>query len=291
MAGVAVLVAIASWAHAASCPNQITTCGCVISSAGDYKVTSPLTHSPPGLFCLEVDAARVRLDLGGNSIADSPPPPGPPVVLDTGIHLTKRATKAIVVGGGATISGFLAAGIAIESSGAIVSDLKADTNGDGIDLTGAHDIQLVKIEANNNGGIGVSLVRSSDNQISNLSASSNAGVGIDISGISDTNRISDFQTNSNGDAGVVIARLTCNRLGQGPGCHQRGGRGNYLAGGDASGNQFGIAIDDRTSATTIVGNTATMNAQADLKDGSANCDHNLWFGNTFTVASPSSCIH
>ena len=90
----------------------------------------------------------------------------------------------------------------------------------------------------------------------------------------------------------MIAPFHCSSVTSGPACSQRGGRGNHLVGGDASGNQqFGISVEKRTSKSTIIGITATMNTQGDLMDGTPNCDDNLWFGNTFTVASPSSCIH
>lgn len=289
----AILVTLASSARAASsCPNQIASCGCVIAAAGEYKVTDPLAHSQNGPFCLEIDVAGVRLDLGGNSITDSPSPaPLPPVALDTGIHLTKRAINAIVVGGGATIRGFLSAGIEIEGSGAIISDLKADNNNNGINLTGAHNVQLMKIDASDNSGIGLSLSHSSKNQISNITADGNASFGIFVFGRSDFNQISNFQANSNGTTGVTVTPFNCPSDVSGPACFQRGGRGNSLTGGDASGNLFGIFLGDRTSATTVIGNNAAMNAQADLEDEASNCDHNVWFGNTFGVATPSSCIH
>ncbi len=276
-------------AHAGTgCPNQITSCGCVIGAAGDYKVIAPLNQSPGGSFCLEVDAPGVRLDLGSNSITGPPSSPPPSEVLNVGIQLTKRAAKAIIVGGGATISSF-EVGVEIQGGGSFVSDVKADQNGEGIDLNSS-DVQLTQIDASNNRDNGLNLFSASENRISNLTANGNASAGIWVSNISDANRISSFQANSNGDVGVRISALVCGAAISGPPCHQRGGRGNYLIGGDASGNQVGI-FTEKGSMSTIIGNTATMNAQADLEDDSPNCDGDLWFGNTFTIASPSSCIH
>ena len=171
------------------CPNQITTCGCVIAAAGSYKVTAALSQSANGSFCLQVDAAGVGLQFGGNAITGPPPPVSP---VDIGIQLTKHATKAIIVGGGATISGF-GEGIEIDSMGAIISDLKADSNGDGIVVIKARDIQLTKIDASNNNDVGLGLLISSENQISNLTANGNASGGIFISGISDANRTPRFK--------------------------------------------------------------------------------------------------
>ena len=277
----------------------------MIDAPGTYEVTAPLSRPTViTLSCLEIDAPKVRLNLDGNSITsgvsasanvqpDCKPNIG--IVIGSlpviGIHLTRHADNAVIVGGGAMISGFGDSGIEIESSGAIISELKADANIVGIELNKAHGVQLTNIEASNNLGNGLSLIRSPDNQISAFTGNNNGGAGISIFGPSDANRVTAFQANSN-KCGVDIAPSSCNgSTGSRSGCIPRGGRGNTLTGGTASGNAvYGISLEEPTSSA-IVDNTATMNGTFDLMDEAANCAHNLWFGNTFTTASPASCIH
>jgi parallel beta-helix repeat protein len=295
MVAAALVVLIAPPARAATgCPNQITACGCVINTSGSYQVTTALTQSTVGEICLEVDASNVRLDLAGNSITGATIARPPRGKLDVGVFLARSATKAIVVGGGATISTFGTAGLEIESSGAIVSDLNADNDDDGIEMIGARGAQLIDLDASNNLANGLYLKRSSGNQISNLTANNNGDVGIFIFSSSDGNRITGFQTNSNSE-GIQIIPTGC---GEGPnsayrqGCTPRGGQGNTISGGEANANQSdGIALEIGTNNTAVIGNTAEMNGNADLTDARPNCGKNLWFGNTFGVAMPSGCIH
>jgi hypothetical protein len=304
-------VATAKCWSAESCPSQITTCGCVIDAPGEYRLAGPLTQSIIGATCLEVDATKVLLELGGNSIIGAftqpstattalrmPPhrgcnatdafEPGEP---DIGIRLAARAENSVLVGGEAIISGFADCGVQIESAGAIVSGLKADGNGFGIELNHAHGVQLVAVEASNNLANGLSLTGASANQIDDLIADNNGDDGVMIYGQSSENRLSGFQTNSNGN-GIEVTPYFCgssaSRL---IGCLPHGGHGNVLIGGEANGNLgYGISMYEPGSSA-IIDNTATMNGTFDLIDEASDCAHNLWFGNTFATSSPSACIH
>ena len=189
-----------------------------------------------------------------------------------------------------TFSGFATAGLEIDGSDAIISDLKAEKNGDGVRLTNAHEIQLTGVEANENESNGLSLFRSSENQLSDVTANGNSGAGILIFASSDGNRISSFQTNSDGE-GVEIAAAGCSSVNSGPGCSPPGGRHNTLIGGEANGNLFyGISLEVRTM-TAVVDTSAAMNGVFDMRDAASNCASNLWFGNSFSTASPLGCIH
>jgi hypothetical protein len=311
-------LAIATSSRAAqSCPSQITSCGCVIDAPGEYKVTATLNQPAfnySQLACIEVDAANVRLDLGGNliSLSGAPsqssrvsiaPDPGIPnacapsgliifgILPDIGIQLTRRATNAIVIGGGATISGFTNYGVEVESSGAIISNLNANNNTYGIVLNQAHGVQLTNIQASNNLLHGLSLIRSSGNQISGFTGNNNGATGILIFGPSDANRVTAFQASSNG-CGVVIEPTSCGTSrGVRIGCVSHGGDGNTMTSGTTNGNTiYGIWLME-PSRSVVVDNTATMNVTFDLIDEANDCTHNLWFGNTFATSSPSACIH
>ena len=288
----ALIFSIASSAHAATiCSNQISSCGCIINAAGSYSVTAPLTQSTVGATCLAIDAANVRLNLNGNSVTGASNSPPMTQVVDVGIHVTRNGANALVVGGGATISKFATAGIEVEGSAAIVTSLTANNNGNGILLEKAHSVQLTSIDANHNASVGVFLDRASSNQLSGVTADSNGAVGIYLLGVSSTNRVSDFEANSNGGEGVEVTPLSCGdtrsvRLG----CNPSGGRGNTIVGGVANSNTiYGISLEARTT-NTVIDNSADMNGQDDLRDGATNCGHNIWFANTFATETPSGCI-
>jgi parallel beta-helix repeat protein len=55
-------------------------------------------------------------------------------------------------------------------------------------------------------------------------------------------------------------------------------------------NTWGIAVQAGASANTIEQNTALGNSSADLYDGNASCDANIWRNNTFATGN-QGCIH
>jgi parallel beta-helix repeat protein len=282
-----VLVTAAAARAASECPNQITACGCVIAAAGTYEVTAALTQSTVGATCLAVDAAGVRLNLGGNSMTGASSAPSTAETIDLGLHLTRKATNAIVIGGGATISNFATSGIEVDGNGAIISGVNTDRNEEeGIVLDGARGTQLIGVDASNNTSVGIFLDRASGNSLSDVTANNNGAVGIYLFDVSSSNRVADFEANSNGGEGVEVAPFSCPKFATGPACHRPGGRGNTIIGGEANGNTlYGISLETRTMST-VSGNSAATNGQDDLRDAATNCADNIWFANTFTSATP-----
>jgi parallel beta-helix repeat protein len=94
--------------------------------------------------------------------------------------------------------------------------------------------------------------------------------------------------------------------------------GIYLGGGNGSvrgvtvtGNRDGVDLDSAGNSVrgnvvtdngrygivaigtgnTIIGNYAQGNSTFDLYDANVNCDSNVWNGNDFGTAFPSSCIN
>lgn len=72
---------------------------------------------------------------------------------------------------------------------------------------------------------------------------------------------------------------------------------NFVTGVSIRGNvatsntSIGIAVGGGSTDNTIIGNFAHQNGESDLADGNNNCDSNVWRGNDFGTADPSSCIH
>jgi parallel beta-helix repeat protein len=67
--------------------------------------------------------------------------------------------------------------------------------------------------------------------------------------------------------------------------------GNSVRGNVVTGNGSGIVAGTGATGNSIIGNFVHFNATIDLLDGNINCDSNVWRGNSFGSASPSSCIH
>jgi parallel beta-helix repeat protein len=70
-----------------------------------------------------------------------------------------------------------------------------------------------------------------------------------------------------------------------------GSAGNSVRGNVVTDNGSGIVAGTGATDNSIVGNFVHFNGTIDLLDGNVNCDSNVWKGNAFGTASPSSCIH
>jgi hypothetical protein len=177
---------------------MIAGCGCTIVSRGRYSVGGPLSQTGAS-DCIKIDASGVDLDLVGYSVTG----PAAPALFDVGVHVTRRASGATIVGGGATISHFTIA-LLIEGGGATVSGLSANGDQNGIIVNGPN-ADLTNFSASDNDSDGVDLFGASNAVLSDFTASGNIYFGIDI--ISKGSEMFGFTANSNGYAGVVISSL------------------------------------------------------------------------------------
>lgn len=221
-----------AFAQPVPCSTTITDCGCVILSPGQYTLGNPLVSSSPGEDCIDVDSPGVELDLAGFSItgplANPPPtPPAPPEVTAVGINFERKASRAILNGGGATVSGFNQ-GVVIIGYEATANDFSTTANEVGFVLFGTRDSrvsnfdasgngengimiesgshnQLTGFAANSNGGDGVLLFDSAHSQLSGFTANSNAGQGVNVGVVAMHNQLTAFAANSNTGDGVFLS--------------------------------------------------------------------------------------
>jgi len=258
----------------------------VIGAPGNYLVISPLNASSAGGDCIAVDAPDVALNLGGVAITG----PGLESTPNTtGVHLTKKATNAIVVGSGATISGF-SFGVVIETEGASIGGFAATLDSTGVYVSFAKRCRVYNFDASG-GDAGIQLIHSTGVVLENFTANHTGSDGLFLFGSSESQILS-FQANSNRGAGVFLEAGGCFE----GNCRDVLALRNQVIGGTANGNGgAGIVVVSFTNLAQpnsgddqFIGNTAIGNP-VDLSDGNPSCDHNLWFGNIFMTADPS-CI-
>jgi hypothetical protein len=280
LASILLVLARYSPAHAGPCTRTITQCPCTIMTGGKFKVMSSLTSTSLTRDCITVAARRVSLDLAGNSIT------GPGSNTPTaGIHVLRRASRVTITGGSAMISQF-GSGLFIEGSRASASGFNADANQNGLIITSDRGA-YTSFDASGNSNDGVLLSAASRNSLSAFTANSNTvGNGVELGGPSNRNSISGFIANSNGGAGVDLHKGNCQRS-CGPANQPNR---NLITGAAVTGNgTYGIVVFDG-HRETISDSSATSNVTDDLFDTNVGCDHNRWFGNTFTSAN-RKCIH
>jgi Periplasmic copper-binding protein (NosD) len=215
----------------------------------------------------------------------------------TSVSLENITTKFDAIGfelnGGSGFGAALSAlnssvvGILIDTSGPgpYLTDLTAsDTFGPGIELNGVHGAFLANLIATSNNTYGVWLKASSRNVIVNFNASRNTDAGI---------YLGCFKT------GGLLGRACTTSPPTPP------SNGNILTSvGDGSstvdepsmvGQAYGIAIGAGNLGNRIVGMTGTGNGNGsfgvDAEDGNVNCGTDVWSGNSFGAANPSTCIH
>jgi parallel beta-helix repeat protein len=247
------------------CGPTITKCGCTIMSTGFYQVAKNL-GLPGGALnesddsCIAVSAPRVGLYLAGMSVTNSLTSGG------IGIHLDSTATDTFLEGAGGTLSGWNY-GVQDDADGAIMTNLSADNNTTaGFFVERATGMAITNFGAHGNGQYGVLLNGALVGQISGGSVNPPASGGIQNNGIAgiEVNPIfKPFQASS----GIRIF-------------------GNCVTGNLGS----GIVLDTSVSKSRVSGNEATGNTAGDLIDHNNNCGTNLWFGNSFGVGSPITCV-
>jgi len=310
-----------------TCTNPIAACPCAIRSAGDYTVSGPgLIAAPPG-DCIHVNVPGVTLDLGSATISSSPSATADigVRVLTKAMGVVVRGT----LNAPATVTGFTT-GIQIDAPSVTLANLVAQGNGVGIRINGgsaygsalaAHDSSRTGILINGPapgpyltginvdstlGFAGIELDGVQGAFLTNLTVTGSATYGVWLTA-SSRNVIANFSVSRNTDAGIYL------------GCFRSGGllgkacttvpptppsNGNILtsvgdpstADGPSQPEQaYGVVIAAGNVGNRIVAVEGSGNGNGsfgvDALDGNRNCATNLWTGNHFAIASPSTCIH
>ena len=214
------------FANPRACPPEISSCGCAIRNPGEYHVTAALTESSEIEDCITVDAISV-LYLDGNSITSTAP--SSDTQNSNGIHLTRRANSAIVVGGNAAITGFTSA-ILVEDVGANIGGFRASNNGEGLFINFAKNVTAYNFDVSGNAG-GIQILHSTHVSLTNFLANSTTSDGIFMSGVADSQLIS-FQASSSPGSGIYLEEGGCNYVLTG--CRDLNSQHNRIFGGTLS---------------------------------------------------------
>ncbi|MGA6970300.1 MAG: hypothetical protein WBY93_01610 [Candidatus Binatus sp.] len=253
-----------------ACSTSITACGCTITKTGTYTVTANLS-STQGLTgagdCIAIKANSVVLVLNGFSITG----PGTGSSTGAGIDVLKDAKRDFIEGSteGGTLVTAWKYGLEVQGKNTISDDVFTSVNVVGVFLFKAAGANINDFELGGNSVYGIWIKGGKNNQVNCANTGGNeTGVYIGCHGddtrgtscgsgsaTSSGNRIYDFGSNDNSDAGIVID----------------------------VGNQNNVVTD-----VGVGGNTGGV----DSIDENANCGTNRWVasgGTDFGVTS-QACI-
>jgi len=306
------LALVPAEADAAACALSILTCGCTISSPGNYVLagTSPMKSTGT---CVDITASNVTLE-GGPLIQG----PGSSS-LAYGVHIEPTANKVTLedieiedfdqgvrMDGPNTTGYFVITemnnkGTVVNGANAfLIYDISEEDNAVGIQVNPtATDFVMVLGIAEEEAGAGIELNGVSGAFLTDVSAADDATFGIWLKSASD-NVISGFEAEDNGVAGVYLG---CNSAGpNGTACPAgvSSSNGNSLMGsvygstqsavsntGSPLNQRFGVAVGLGNLHNHFLTITGTGNVDDDALDENPNCGNNRWFGDSFTTVSPA----
>jgi hypothetical protein len=198
-----------------ACGKSIAACGCTITKSGTYTVTADLSSSQGTTAvgdCIAIKASNVILNTHQFSITG----PGAGTSTGAGIDVLKDAGGAFI-----EVDSDLEDwkyGLEVQGKNTIADDAEYEDNLVGVFLNGATGANINDFDAPDNTVYGVWIRGGKDNQINCAGFDDNLGTGLYIGchdddtrgtkckGVkpSSGNRIYDFNSDDNGDAGVVI---------------------------------------------------------------------------------------
>jgi hypothetical protein len=230
-----------------TCGTSISACGCTITKAGTYTVTSALSASTGD--CIDIKASNVILNLQAKGITG----PGSGTSTGVGIRVLKSSSGAFIEGGGGpsdiSVSGWKY-GLEVDGKNTVSDWVNVHGNVVGVFLNGATGANINDFDADDNSVYGVWIRSGKGNQVNCFSSRNNTKTGVYIGCHNDDtrgttcpgvkpssgNRIYDFSPQDNGDAGIVI---------------DVGNGGNVVTDISSTGNLGGVdSIDENTSCGT-----------------------------------------
>ncbi len=225
-----------------ACGTSIAACGCTITKSGTYTLTSDLSGTTGD--CIAIKASNVILNLDRHLITG----PGSGTSTGAGIDVLKSSSGAFIEAY-SNLSGWKY-GLEVQGKNTIVDEGGYKDNVVGVFLDGATGANINDFLAVDNTVYGVWIRGGKGNQVNCFSAESNTKTGVYIGCHNDDtrgttcagakpssgNRIYDFQSKDNGDAGVVI---------------DVGNEGNLITDAGISSNSGGTdSIDENPSCGT-----------------------------------------
>jgi parallel beta-helix repeat protein len=272
--------------------TPVTTCGQVLSTAGQYHLAGDL--GPCSGDGVVITASGVHLTLAGHTISGMSTTNSCNLQqpqLGVNVNGVNGPVSDVLVNGG-TVTGFVDG---IDLNFASTSRVNAMTlmancvfgmaigNSDGIEV----DTNVVT----SSGLDGVGIGNSHDVVVHSNDISGNARAGVDISDFANKNTIQSNILNdngpNNGGFGVAIFNGNNNTIRDNAANHNHSGillsgnTGNVAVGNTANGNSStGISIAAGGTSNVVRKNIARGNGAVDLADGNAGCDSNKWKNNT-----------
>lgn len=170
------------------------------------------------------------------------------------------------------------------------------STGDGMLIVNGNGENITDLNFYANSGSGIQLKRTTSSRVHEVNSWNNGDAGIWLDG---SRGISVEGANSynNGTSDVYIGCSTAQEP-DGTTCASQGlpaSNGNRVVQSqfNNAGNPapVGIGIDRGNHNNQVMQNSAVDATTDDLVDENTNCDSNIWMFNTFSTASPSSCIH
>jgi hypothetical protein len=252
LAGAAVLLlGVAATAPAAYAGGTISACGVIITTAGNYTVTTNLTSSSGNKPCIGIAASDVGIDLQGHMITATGAASGGDAITDN--FPGGGVSRNVIIANG-TIQGFSEAIFFIVGASFVtIEKMNLIENGLGFASFGEYNFVIDSQVNNNQRGM---IFNHSHNVVINSQANNNAEVGMAFLGSHNT--VVNSQANGNkGGSGIGIS----------------GGSDNLVSGDTADDNNIGISV---VCPSNLFGNSAHDNTSGDdivtsVPSGSLSC--------------------
>ncbi len=291
MLGVLVMVLgvllMAGHAQAQTPSTPVTSCGAVLSAAGNYHLTGNL--GPCSGHGVEITANDVHLDLKGFTISGlSSPTSCNTVTPQHGIMVTGAASGVTITGG--TVTGFVDGIVASNSRVSAMTVL--DSCFFGIHLSGTGGtIETSVVRGSGLDGIAFAGATFSTVSLNEISGSLRYGAVLSSAADDNTIRENVFTDNGVVEGGAILVgfgdrtQILFNRsTGDFNGFVVRTNN-NVVDGNNVTGSSsIGIAIDAVGAGNNLVkNNTVVGSGSADLDDGNPGCGTNTWQNNAFVT--------
>jgi len=257
------------------CGHSITSCGCTITTGGDYVVNANLS-STQGLTalggCVDIKAANTKLFLNGYNVS------GGVSTSAIGVHVLPAAKYTVIEETNAT-----------NLAGNKHNFVQNWTYG----IKSDADNVIIDVDSIQFNGVGIFLNKTYNNRIVGGNESFNKQYGIWIVG-GNSNQVNASFSEYDGIAGIYV------------GCSLTGPSGTPCLPAEAStGNviysytsedfeqpaqPYGVVLELNSVRNTVMASSSGTHLQFDLFDGNSSCADNVWVANFFGTVN-QSCIH
>jgi parallel beta-helix repeat protein len=209
---------------------------------------------------LTIGASGITVDLGGHSVLCSG---------GTGIDVNSQDNVRVQNG---SVSGCVTGVFGDGADSNVFAGLTLADNDVGFDLRALTASTIQHNEVTNSSATGILLFQSSGNVVKRNTVLDSGVFGIFDNGGTNNLIVSNTAAFAVFDGIAVLAQS------------------DVVVGNSTSDNATGIHVVGADGGNRLFGNKSLDNG-LDMKDDAPDCDANVWKGNKFVTADPSSCIH